>query len=156
MKAKILGTLSLMIASDFRPLSQIADIVQSPFKNKVIFSLPGNPASAVVTFMLFVLPALHQMSGIIPVGLPQIPVRLDSTVNCDAKREEYHRVIVSAKTGDDSGLWAMSTGGQRSSRIGSFRGANALVRLPAGGGKLERGTKVQALMMGPSSGVIEL
>lgn len=106
--------------------------------------------------MLFVLPALHQMSGVTPAGLPQIPVRLDSTVDCDAKREEFCRVIVSAKSGDDSGLWATSTGGQRSSRIGSFKGANALVRLPAGAGKLDRGAQVEALMMGVSNGVVAL
>lgn len=105
--------------------------------------------------MLFVLPALHQISGISPVGLPRIPVRLDSTVKCDPQREEYHRVVVSAKAGaDNDGLWALSTGGQRSSRIGSFKGANALVKLPSGGGTLERGARVEALMMGPPGGSI--
>lgn len=113
---------------------------------KVIFSLPGNPASAVVTFMLFVLPALHQMSGIKPVGLPTVRVRLESAMRCDEKREEYHRAVVVAK--GEEGLWAVSTGGQRSSRIGSFKGANALVRLPTGGGMLEKGTWVDAMMMG--------
>jgi len=113
---------------------------------KVVFSLPGNPASAVVTFMLFVLPALHQMSGIKPMGLPTVRVRLEAAMRCDEKREEYHRAVVIAK-GED-GLWAVSTGGQRSSRIGSFKGANALVRLPSGGGMLEKGTLVDAMMMG--------
>lgn len=105
--------------------------------------------------MLFVLPALHQMSGIAPVGLPEVPVQLGSTVTCDASREEYHRVIVSTKAGSEGGgLWALSTGGQRSSRIGSFKGANALLRLPAGGGTLARGTKADALLMGPPGGAI--
>lgn len=104
--------------------------------------------------MLFVLPALHQMSGITPVGLPRVPVRLDSQIRCDATREEYQRVILSAKADDETAsLWALSTGGQRSSRIGSFKGANALIRLPAGGGNLERGSKVEALIMGLLNGV---
>jgi len=119
---------------------------ESSRNNKVIFSLPGNPASAVVTFMLFVLPALHQMSGIKPAGLPTLRVRLDAAMRCDEKREEYHRAVVVAK--GEEGLWAVSTGGQRSSRIGSFKGANALVKLPIGGGMLEKGTWVDALMMG--------
>jgi len=113
---------------------------------KIVFSLPGNPASAVVTFMLFVLPALHQMSGIKPVGLPIVRVRLESAMRCDEKREEYHRAVVVAK--GEEGLWAVSTGGQRSSRIGSFKGANALVKLPTGGGTLEKGSWVDAMMMG--------
>lgn len=102
--------------------------------------------------MLFVLPALHQMSGIAPVGLPRLRVCLDSTVTCDAAREEYHRVIASAR-GGSAELYALSTGGQRSSRIGSFKGANALLKLPAGGGVLEKGSKVEALMMGPPAGL---
>jgi len=123
---------------------------------KVVFSLPGNPASAVVTFMLFVLPALHRMAGIRPVELPVVKVRLEGAMRCDDKREEYARVVVTAKSGmggEESGLWAVSTGGQRSSRIGSFKGANALVKLPTGGGVMEKGAWVEALLMGQVGGV---
>lgn len=116
------------------------------FPEKVVFSLPGNPASAVVTFHLFVLPALQQMAGVRPVGLPRVRVRLDAPVRCDASREEYHRVFVGARAGEE-GLYAVSTGGQRSSRIGSFKGANALLVLPAGGGTIEKGQAVDALLM---------
>ena len=113
---------------------------------KVIFSLPGNPASAVVTYHLFVLPALHKMAGVEPVGLPRVKVVLGEDVRLDAKRNEYHRVIVSAKS--DGQLHAMSTGMQRSSRIGSFKGSNALLCLPAREGSLKKGEKVDALLMG--------
>src|SRR3954470_15490805 len=41
---------------------------------KVVFSLPGNPASALVCFHLFVLPSLHKLSGVEPAGLPRVPV----------------------------------------------------------------------------------
>ena len=47
-------------------------------------------------------------------------MRLDSRV-------EFHRVIVKAT---QDGLKAYSTGGQRSSRVASLSGANALVQLP--------------------------
>lgn len=124
-----------------------------PFKNnageretKVIFSLPGNPASAVVTYHLFVLPSLHQVSGISPAGLPKIKVILDQEVKMDPKRAEYHRALVSAEA--DGTLHAASTGGQRSSRIGSFKGANALLCLPIRQGVLQKGEKVDALLMG--------
>ena len=124
--------------------------------DKLVFSLPGNPASAVVTFMLFVLPAMRAMAGMAPVEMPRVRVRLETGVRCDRVREEYVRVIVAAKAGDDQGgLWATPTGGQRSSRIGSFKGANALIRLPAGGGELERGAYVEALMMGQIGGMAD-
>ncbi|KAI1853392.1 hypothetical protein JX266_002098 [Neoarthrinium moseri] len=114
--------------------------------NKVIFSLPGNPASAIVTFHLFVLPSLHQMSGVEPAGLTKVPVTLAHDFGLDKKRPEYHRAIVTV--GKDGVLSASSTGGQRSSKVGSLRGANALLCMPAGEGPLKKGEKVDALLMG--------
>ncbi len=111
---------------------------------RVIFSLPGNPASALVTFHLFVLPSLHHMSGSAPAGLTKVPVTLAHDFPLDM-RPEYHIAIVSV--GSDGALVATSTGGQRSSRVGSLRGENALVCLPTGSGSLRKGTKVDALLM---------
>lgn len=116
------------------------------YVNKNIFSLPGNPASAVVCFHLFVLPALHQQAGISPLGLPKVKVVLSEDVRMDKGRPEYHRAFVITK--GDGLLYASSTGGQRSSRIGSFKGANALLCMPMGSGSLKKGEKVDALLMG--------
>lgn len=124
-----------------------------PFKSnagertdKIIFSLPGNPASAIVTFHLFVLPSLHQMSGVEPAGLTKVPVTLAHDFTLDKQRPEYHRAVVSV--GRDGVLSAESTGGQRSSKVGSLKGANALLCMPAGKEPLRRGAKVEALLMG--------
>lgn len=113
--------------------------------DKAIFSLPGNPASAVVCFHLFVLPALHKQAGVAPVGCPRVKVVLDADVRMDRGRPEYHRAVVVAR---DGGLYAVSTGGQRSSRIASFKGANALLCMPKGDGALKKGESVDALLMG--------
>ncbi|KAJ4864567.1 putative molybdopterin binding domain-containing protein [Trichoderma breve] len=112
--------------------------------SKVIFSLPGNPASALVTFHLFVLPSLHKQSGVTPVGLPKVPVTLAHEFGLDS-RPEFHRAVVTI--GQDGLLTASSTGGQRSSKVGSLRSANALLCLPGGTGKLDKGSKVDALLM---------
>jgi gephyrin len=114
--------------------------------SKVIFSLPGNPASALVTFHLFVLPSLQQMSGISPAGLTKVSVNLGHDFPLDKARPEYHRAIVTACR--DGSLQASSTGGQRSSMVGSMRGANALLCLPKGHEPLRKGSKVEALLMG--------
>lgn len=111
---------------------------------KVVFSLPGNPASALVTFHLFVLPSLHKLAGMSPVGLPKVPATLAHDFPLDP-RPEYHRVVVTA--GKDGLLSAASTGGQRSSKVGSLRSANALACLPSGKGSLEKGTKVDVLLL---------
>lgn len=115
-------------------------------EQKVVFSLPGNPASATVTYHVFVLPALHKLAGVVPRGLPRVKVKLEGEVKLDKSRDEFHRAVV--QVGADGVLKAVSTGGQRSSRIGSFKGANALLCLPAGEGVVGKGEVVDALLMG--------
>jgi gephyrin len=64
-------------------------------------------------------------------------------------RPEFHRVVVRAGA---EGLKAISTGGQRSSRVASLAGANGLVALPArsegGPSRLEAGELVDAVVIG--------
>ncbi|KAI2849641.1 hypothetical protein CBS11852_9448 [Aspergillus niger] len=135
---------------------------QQERETKLIFSLPGNPASALVTLNLFVLPSLHKLMGMEqrkitpagispPLGLPLVSVAVAHPFPVDKKRTEYHRAIVTASRSDGR-LYAMSTGlegvGQRSSRVGSLASANALLVLKPGTEKVEKGTLVEALMMG--------
>lgn len=144
----------------FKPSSQGHGQGQGQGRSsRLIFSLPGNPASALVTLNLFVLPSLHKLLGagqkqaalgLAPtLGLPLVGVTLSHPFPLDAKRTEYHRAIVTAR---DGRLYASSTGaegvGQRSSRVGSLASANALVVLPPGKGPAGQGTLVEALMMG--------
>lgn len=74
-------------------------------------------------------------------------MRLDS-------RPEFHRVILRA--GDDGTIEAHSTGGQRSSRVPSFTGANGLVALPAkteqGPQEILPGSFVSAVVIGEIRG----
>ncbi|KAF8546428.1 hypothetical protein OG21DRAFT_1479679 [Imleria badia] len=81
-------------------------------ERKFLFALPENPASALVTFHVFVVDGWWR--GI------QSTMRLDPRV-------EFHRVVVKATP---EGLKPYSTGGQRSSQVASLSGANALVQLP--------------------------
>lgn len=119
---------------------------------KLIFGLPGNPASALVTAHLFVLPSLHLSSGKeAPYGLPRVRAVLDGDVGCDAKRAEYHRVVL--KAGEDGLLHATSTGGQRSSKVSSLRRANGLLCLPAEDRVMGKGDVVDALVMGALGGL---
>ncbi|KAI4096838.1 MAG: hypothetical protein LQ344_000637 [Seirophora lacunosa] len=119
-------------------------------ETRLIFSLPGNPASAIVTSHLFVLPALRKTSGGGLVGMERVVVSVEEDVACDPKRSEYHRVVIRA--GRHGGLWAASTGGQRSSRVGSLKSANGLLCMPAREGKVGKGEKVEALLMGKVTG----
>ena len=118
---------------------------------KLIFGLPGNPASAIVTAHLFVLPALQKMCGKEGKGLERVTVKVTENVKCDKARVEYHRVVISVS--EEGTLVAKSTGMQRSSRVGSLASANALLVLPQIDGVLEAGQMCEALMMGPVLGL---
>lgn len=119
---------------------------------KPIFSLPGNPASALVTAHLFVLPCLQKIKGKSePEGLTRAKVVLGKEVTCDPGRAEYHRVALQVNS--EGRIEAFSTGGQRSSRVGSLKGASGLLCLPAGGGVLKQGESVDALLLGDLRGV---
>ncbi|OJJ97060.1 hypothetical protein ASPACDRAFT_33349 [Aspergillus aculeatus ATCC 16872] len=145
----------------FKPSSS-QTAAQQERQNKLIFALPGNPASALVTLNLFVLPSLHKLMGMgyrqggsgppSSLGLPLVSVALAHPFPADPKRTEYHRAVVTASRSDGR-LYATSTGldgvGQRSSRVGSLASANALVVLGPGKGKVEKGALVEALMLGP-------
>ncbi|PYH94919.1 hypothetical protein BO71DRAFT_378666 [Aspergillus ellipticus CBS 707.79] len=152
------------------PFKPSSSAQQQERESKLIFSLPGNPASALVTLNLFVLPSLHKLMGMgtgmgtgshkrrpppggapVSLGLPLVSVTLRHPFPVDAKRTEYHRAVVTASRADGR-LYAMSTGlegvGQRSSRVGSLASANALLVLRPGSGKMDKGALVEALMMG--------
>ncbi|KAJ5952599.1 uncharacterized protein N7479_011012 [Penicillium vulpinum] len=152
----------------FKPTGD-ATSSQQERQSKLIFSLPGNPASALVTLNLFVLPSLHKLTGLghssqalsskpwlaPQLGLPRVAVVLTHHFPLDPMRTEYHRAVVTASRSDGR-LYATSTGvegaGQRSSKVGSLAKANALVVLRAGRGVGIKGEIVEALLMGDVHG----
>lgn len=129
--------------------------------NKTIFALPGNPASALTALLVFVLPSLLKFQGLSGksadktklAGLPVILTKLKAPFKLDSERPEYQRVhIAQDLTGN---FEASSTGMQRSSRIGSFKQANALLCLPSasdyGSSTVDQGSMVEALVFGEIS-----
>jgi molybdenum cofactor synthesis domain-containing protein len=113
-------------------------------EGKLAFGLPGFPVSSLVTFEVFVRPALLKLAGAMRVTRPRVEVSLGHDIRPDAIRVEYQRATV---------LWehhqfvAYTTGLQASSRLMSIVGANALLELQPGGETLPKGTMVQALLL---------
>jgi molybdopterin molybdotransferase len=113
-------------------------------EGRVAFGLPGFPVSSLVTFEVFVRPALRKMQGFTQLQRPTLPVRLGYDARASADRTEYQRVTLRREGGD---LVAMTTGSQSSSRLMSLAGAHALVRVPAGGQGIKAGSIVEALIL---------
>jgi molybdopterin molybdotransferase len=112
----------------------------------LLFSLPGNPVSALVGFEVFLRPALRFMLGAMTIDRPRLPVRIDYQVR-PSDRIEFQRAIV--RISPDAELRAATTGPQSSSRLVSLVGANALIVVPPGSEPLRAGTTLDAILIGP-------
>jgi molybdopterin molybdotransferase len=104
----------------------------------LVFGLPGNPVSAMVTFALFARPALRVLAGAVP-DAQRAHARLDAPIRLNPKREQAVRCRLRS-AGD--GWHAEPTGPQGSHQISSMLGADALALIPAGEGTLEAGASV--------------
>jgi molybdenum cofactor synthesis domain-containing protein len=109
-----------------------------------IFALPGNPVSSLVTFQLFVRPAMRRMAGHVAAGLPQVSAVLGHEFRLDPERPEYHRVTLRR---DGGRFVAVSTGSQASSRLLSAAGANGLLVLEQAEGILPAGAERPVLLL---------
>ena len=103
----------------------------------LVFGLPGNPVSAVVTFSLFVAPALAALQGG-PAPGPHTAAALGTAVNRNPRRDQAIRVRL--ELGAD-GLTAFPNGPQGSHILTSLVGADALAMIPAGDGEVPAGSK---------------
>jgi molybdopterin molybdotransferase len=111
---------------------------------KFAFGLPGFPVSSLVTFEVFVRPALRKMQGFARLQRPTLPVRLGYDARATADRTEYQRVTLRR---EGAVLVAETTGSQSSSRLLSLAGAHALVRIAAGDEGVAAGTIVEAMIL---------
>jgi molybdopterin molybdotransferase len=107
-------------------------------EGKLVFGLPGNPVSTVVTFTLFVRPALAALQGA-PPGGRRAQVRLGAVVKRNPGREQAVRVRLEDR---DSATVAIPNGPQGSHLVTSLLGADALAFIPAGEGELAAGAPV--------------
>eukprot|EP00946_MAST-07B_sp_MAST-7B-sp1_P003624 g3624.t1 len=135
--------------------------------HKLLFALPGNPVSSLVTFQLFVDPAVRRLLGFATDAChhSRVQARLAHSLPIDPVRREYHRATLEWRQGSGSPgvdktvcgqagrageFVAMSTGIQRSSRLLSMVTASALLCLPRATTKrriLPAGTIVSALLL---------
>jgi len=106
--------------------------------------LPGNVTSCMVSFELFVRPALLKMMGKKKLDKPIVPAIIEENVKNDAGRRIYDRAIVEKRDGH---YYARLTGPQGSGILTSMSLANGLVLIPEETDKVHKGDTVQALML---------
>ena len=107
---------------------------------QLVFGLPGNPVSAMVTFLLFVAPALRAIQGRPPQQLGSST--LGEAIERHAHRDECVRVRL-------EGGEAFATGPQGSHILSSMALADALAVIPRGEGSVAAGSEIELLPLQP-------
>lgn len=114
-----------------------------------LFGLPGNPVSAIVTFLLFVLPGLRRMLGSPNLFLPEAEAECVTPFPAGGSRESYWRGVLCPPAGADSSAanrTVRTAGAQGSHILKSLAAANCLVRTMPGE-TLREGDFAQCLMV---------
>jgi len=118
-------------------------ITYGSLAGRPVFGLPGNPVSAMVTFELFVRPALRKMAGAGSLERARIRARaLQDIANADARRA-YLRVTLER---DGGGWGARLTGGQGSAVLSSMVAADGLAVVP-GETRVPSGEEVDVILL---------
>ena len=110
------------------------------YKQTLLFALPGNPASTLNCFYVFVYPLLQALMGRSSSGLLRIKYPLAD----DFENTSDRALFLKAKI--QNGVVAPLTG-QASSMIKTFAMANALVYIPLSKKKFKKGEKVETLIL---------
>ena len=92
-----------------------------------IFTLPGNPVSAYVSFEVFVRPALRKLMGAMPYQRQAVQGVVLDGFSSPAGRRQFVRA---AATSGDEGWMASTVGGHGSHLLGGLSRANALIIVP--------------------------
>jgi molybdopterin molybdotransferase len=118
-----------------------------------LFGLPGNPASAFVTFELFVRPFLLKLAGHRRIHRPVLWASVAEALPSTGRLTHFHRVRLEH---DASGTRARLTGSQGSGLVQSLGRAQGLAVVPLGSGQIEVGNPVEVILLDDGPGASEL
>jgi len=109
-----------------------------------LFALPGNPASAYVSFEVFVAPALRRMIGRTPESRPLFRAVLGEAVRSMPGKRQFLRGDVTLGPG---GAKVVPVGGPGSHLLGGLGAANALIVLDEATTSVDAGTPVPVMLL---------
>jgi molybdopterin molybdotransferase len=107
-----------------------------------VFTLPGNPVSAYVSFLLFVRPALQALQGLAPVPRPATRAILAGPVRSPEGRRSYLRGVLDPTAGT-----VIPLTGQGSHQLGELARADALIVVPEQATGLDQGEPVDVVSL---------
>jgi molybdopterin molybdotransferase len=117
-------------------------------EGKPVFALPGNPAAAMISFEVFVRPALLKMTGHVRLFRPTVTAALTEPMANRGDRPHLIRVRVEAR---QDGYVASATGNQSSARLSSLTAANGFTTIAPGTALASGESVVVSLLGGPEA-----
>lgn len=109
-----------------------------------IFTLPGNPVSAYISFETFVLPAIRRMMGKLPYSRPVTRARLTHAISSPEGKQQMVRA---AWDSDRGGAFVTPVGGHGSHLLGDLAASDALIVVPPETTHVQAGEMVQVLRL---------
>jgi molybdopterin molybdotransferase len=119
---------------------------------KPVFSLPGNPVSTMVTFEIFVRPALLRMMGRRRVIRPTVKVTLAEEVRKKPGKVQFVRLRLDR---EGKGFTGRSSGDQNTGILKTMLMADAMAILPADSTRFAAGEEVDAFLLREDAGMLE-
>ena len=110
---------------------------------KFVFGLPGNPVSTMVTFELFVVPAVDLLSGAEARGLPIVEARLGEAMN---EKPGLTHFLPARMEGQGAEREVKTLKWQGSGDVPALGRANCFVVVPAEKEKLDVGERVEVIV----------
>jgi molybdopterin molybdotransferase len=107
-----------------------------------IFTLPGNPVSAYVSFQVFARPAIAALQGYTGLGLDKVQAELTGPLRSPAGRRSFLRGVLDRAAGKVTPLT-----GQGSHQIATLGKANALVVVPEWVAQMSEGDTAEVLIL---------
>jgi molybdopterin molybdotransferase len=109
-----------------------------------IFTLPGNPVSAFVSFEVFVRPVIRRMLGAEPLHRPMVRAICLQGFDSPAGKRQYVRGRLEVQDGRYA---ATPVGGQGSHLMGGLAQSNALLVVPEDVGRINEGDPVAVMVL---------
>ncbi|MET0740059.1 MAG: gephyrin-like molybdotransferase Glp [Candidatus Nanopelagicales bacterium] len=109
-----------------------------------LFTLPGNPVSAFVSFEVFVRPVLRRLAGRDPVLRRLVPAVLGASATSANGKREYLRATLTTM---DDGLVATALTGQGSHQLATLARADGLIVVPEDVTAMSAGEQVDVLTL---------
>src|SRR5262249_892691 len=113
-------------------------------REAIAFGVPGNPASALVTFSLFGVPLLRPLQGDAPPFPAFGRARIAQALAHGPGRREFARAVLSSAEG---GLRVTPFDNQASGAVTSMARADALIVVPEDSGGVGEGDEVDVLLL---------